>query len=135
MRWYRRLHWQTLMAMGVGALTGLIFGETAASTFGWIGDLFMKLLRMIIVPLVFTSIIAGVASVGGGKALGRLFSKTLGYYVLSSLVADGGRTADGQPHPSGRWRQYDRDASRGIFLNWRRLPLLLNCCWTSYRKT
>ena len=41
----------------------------------------------IIVPLVLTSIISGVASVGGGRSLGRLFSKTLGYYVLSSFFA------------------------------------------------
>jgi len=85
--WYRQLHWQVLVAMVVGAITGLVVGEPAADSFGWIGDLFMKLLRMIIVPLVLTSIISGVASVGGGKALGRLFSKTLGYYVLSSLLA------------------------------------------------
>jgi Na+/H+-dicarboxylate symporter len=87
MPWYRKLHWQTLMAMVVGALTGLLAGEPAAMALGWIGDLFMKLLRMIIVPLVLTSIISGVASVGGGKALGRLFGKTIGYYVLSSLLA------------------------------------------------
>jgi len=73
--------------MVVGAITGFVFGEPAASAFGWIGDLFMKLLRMIIVPLVLTSIISGVASIGGGKALGRLFSKTMGYYLLSSLLA------------------------------------------------
>lgn len=85
--WYRRLHWQVLIAMVLGALTGLIFGEPAAARIGWIGDLFMRLLRMIIVPLVLTSIISGVASVGGGRALGRLFSKTLGYYVLSSFLA------------------------------------------------
>jgi proton glutamate symport protein len=85
--WYRRLHWQVLVAMLAGALTGLAFGPPAAETLGWLGDLFMKLLRMIIVPLVLTSIISGVASVGGGKALGRLFGKTLGYYVLSSLLA------------------------------------------------
>ena len=85
--WYRRLHWQVLVAMVVGAITGLVVGAPAAELFGWIGDLFMKLLRMIIVPLVLTSIISGVASVGGGRALGRLFSKTLGYYLLSSLLA------------------------------------------------
>ncbi len=85
--WYRQLHWQVLVAMGLGAMTGAIFGAPAADQLGWIGDLFMKLLRMIIVPLVLTSIISGVASVGGGRALGRLFSKTLGYYVLSSFLA------------------------------------------------
>lgn len=85
--WYMKLHWQVAVAMVAGAITGLIFGEQAAVTLGWLGDLFMKLLRMIIVPLVLTSIISGVASVGGGKALGRLFGKTLGYYVLSSLLA------------------------------------------------
>jgi proton glutamate symport protein len=85
--WYRQLHWQVLLAMVLGAITGAIFGEPAAVRLGWIGDLFMKLLRMVIVPLVLTSIISGVASVGGGRALGRLFSKTLGYYVLSSFLA------------------------------------------------
>ena len=85
--WYRRLHWQVLAAMALGALTGLAFGAPAAAQIGWIGDLFMRLLRMVIVPLVLTSIISGVASVGGGRALGRLFGKTLGYYLLSSLLA------------------------------------------------
>ena len=85
--WYRQLHWQVLAAMVAGAITGVVVGEPAAESFGWIGDLFMKLLRMIIVPLVLTSIISGVASVGGGRALGRLFSKTLAYYLLSSLLA------------------------------------------------
>jgi len=85
--WYLRLHWQVLIAMVLGALTGMVFGAPAAERLGWIGDLFMKLLRMVIVPLVLTSIISGVASVGGGRALGRMFSKTLGYYVLSSLLA------------------------------------------------
>jgi proton glutamate symport protein len=85
--WYRRLHWQVLAAMVAGALVGSVFGEPMAARVGWIGDLFMKLLRMIIVPLVLTSIISGVASVGGGRALGRLFSKTMGYYVLTSFLA------------------------------------------------
>ena len=85
--WYRRLHWQVLIAMAVGGLVGAVFGEPMADRVGWIGDLFMRLLRMVIVPLVLTSIISGVASVGGGRSLGRLFSKTMGYYVLSSFLA------------------------------------------------
>ena len=85
--WYRRLHWQVAAAMVLGALVGGFGGEGAAEALGWIGDLFMRLLRMIIVPLVLTSIVSGVASVGGGRAIGRLFSKTLGYYVTSSLLA------------------------------------------------
>ena len=85
--WYRRLHWQVLAAMALGLITGWAFGLPAANAIGWIGELFMKLLRMIIVPLVLTSIVSGVASVGGGRAIGRLFSKTMGYYVLSSMLA------------------------------------------------
>ena len=85
--WYRQLHWQVLVAMAAGVVTGLVGGATAAAWVGWLGTLFMRLLRMIIVPLIITSIVSGVASVGGGRALGRLFSKTLGYYVLSSALA------------------------------------------------
>ncbi len=85
--WYGRLHWQVLIAMVLGALLGYVGGEPIANRIGWIGTLFMRLLRMVIVPLVLTSIISGVASVGGGRSLGRLFSKTMGYYVLSSFLA------------------------------------------------
>jgi len=85
--WYGRLHWQVLIAMVLGALPGFVGGEPVANRIGWIGTLFMRLLRMVIVPLVLTSIISGVASVGGGRSLGRLFSKTMGYYLLSSFLA------------------------------------------------
>jgi Na+/H+-dicarboxylate symporter len=73
--------------MLAGIATGLLIGPPAAARIGWIGDLFMRLLRMIIVPLVLTSIITGVASLGGGREVGRMFGKTLGYYALSSLLA------------------------------------------------
>jgi Na+/H+-dicarboxylate symporter len=75
------------MAMGLGLATGLLGGTVAADKIGWIGDLFINLLKMIILPLIFTSIVSGVASVGGGRDLGRLFSKTMGYYVLTSMLA------------------------------------------------
>jgi Na+/H+-dicarboxylate symporter len=75
--------------MIVGLLLGGndLFGAAAAENLGWLGTLFVRLLRMIIVPLVITSVISGVASVGGGRTLGRMFGKTLGYYVLSSFLA------------------------------------------------
>ncbi len=85
--WWKQLHWQILIAMAVGIGAGVIGGEPLADSVEWLGQLFMRLLRMVIVPLVFTSIVAGVASVGSGRAVGRLFSKTLGYYVLTSMLA------------------------------------------------
>jgi proton glutamate symport protein len=85
--WFRRLHWQILIAMLVGTIAGLIGGDAVVPKVGWLGSLFIRLLKMVIVPLILTSIISGVAAVGGGRDLGRLFGKTLGYYVLSSTLA------------------------------------------------
>ena len=86
--WYKRLHWQVLIAMLLGIGIGLSPGGAAvADNVGWVGGLFMRLLRMIIVPLVITSIISGVASAGSGRTVGRMFGKTLGYYMVSSLLA------------------------------------------------
>jgi len=85
--WYRQLHWQIFLGMGLGLAAGLVGGEALAERVGWLGSLFVRVLKMVIIPLVITSIITGVASVGGGRDLGRLFGKTLGYYVLSSALA------------------------------------------------
>ena len=86
--WYMRLHWQVLIAMALGISVGLLpIGETVEAYVGWVGSLFMRLLKMIILPLVITSIVSGVASAGSGRTVGRMFGKTLGYYLVSSLLA------------------------------------------------
>ncbi len=86
--WYMRLHWQVLIAMALGIGVGLLpGGEVVEAYVGWVGSLFMRLLKMIILPLVITSIVSGVASAGSGRTVGRMFGKTLGYYMASSLLA------------------------------------------------
>jgi proton glutamate symport protein len=50
-------------------------------------NIFMSLLKMLIVPLVLSSIVTGVAGISGGKEFGRLGAKTLGYYMTTSFLA------------------------------------------------
>ncbi len=84
---YRQLWFQTLLAIIIGVVVGFATDGKSAQWFGWLGIIFVRLLKMVIVPLILTSIVTGVASVGGGKSLGRLGVKTLSYYLLTSLMA------------------------------------------------
>ncbi len=86
-KWHQQLHWRIGVAMLAGIVAGWLGGEPLAEAIGWLGTLFIRLLKMVIVPLVLTSILMGVASVGGASGVGRLFGKTLGYYMLTSLLA------------------------------------------------
>jgi Na+/H+-dicarboxylate symporter len=86
MIWKLKLHWQVFIGMGLGALVALVIPD-AAPAVGAMGTIFMRLLRMVIVPLIFTSIVTGVAGIGDPRTLGRLGSKTLLYYVTTSLLA------------------------------------------------
>jgi Na+/H+-dicarboxylate symporter len=85
--WHQRLHVQIFAAMILGFALALLFGEGAVRAVGWMGDLFVRLLKMVIVPLILSSIISGVASVGGGRSLGRLGAKTVLYYLVTSFLA------------------------------------------------
>ncbi|MFQ3578280.1 MAG: dicarboxylate/amino acid:cation symporter [Verrucomicrobiia bacterium] len=96
------VHWQILgalaLATGVALLLrafagpnseGNLPGATAAflETSRFIGDLFMRGLKMIIVPLIVTSVVAGIASLQGVSGFGRLGLKTALFYICSSMVA------------------------------------------------
>lgn len=80
------LHFQILIMLLAGGLFGYYFSDITRYT-NWIGDLFLRALNMIIVPLIFCSITTGVASVGSSGNLGRLGIKTMGFYLLSSFAA------------------------------------------------
>ena len=89
-----KLHWQILIALGLAVLVGLaldretgILGVTFYSIFDFVGKLFLNALKMLIVPLIISSIIVGVAGVGGTHGLGRLGGKTIGYYAMTSTLA------------------------------------------------
>jgi len=80
------LYYQILIALITGGLFGYFFHDKVIYT-NWAGEIFLRALNMIIVPLILCSITTGVASVGSGGSLGRLGLKTMGFYVLSTLAA------------------------------------------------
>jgi proton glutamate symport protein len=80
------LHYQILVAIIAGGLFGYFFNDKVVYT-NWAGEVFLRALNMIIIPLILFSITTGVASVGSSGNLGRLGLKTMGFYLLSSLIA------------------------------------------------
>lgn len=89
-----KLHYQILIALGLAVLAGTWSGTDGAllgirlyATYDFIGQLFLNGLKMLIVPLVVSSIIVGMMGIGSGEAVGRLGGKTLIYYATTSLFA------------------------------------------------
>ncbi|MDZ7743048.1 MAG: dicarboxylate/amino acid:cation symporter [Bacteroidota bacterium] len=80
------LHWQILLALVLGILYGIVI-PAYVDYISWMGDLFIRALKMIIIPLILSSIISGVTSIGNAENLGRLGLKTISYYVLTSILA------------------------------------------------
>ena len=95
----KQLHWQILISMLLGIIVGsyiknnFIFVLSSDSLLGLyelfvsFGVIFIKLLKMIIIPLIFTSILVGITSIGVTKRLGKLGLKTILYYMSTSLFA------------------------------------------------
>ena len=81
-----KLHWQILIALIIAVLYGLFLTDYAYLV-TWMGDLFLRALKMIIIPLILTSIVSGVSSIGDAQNLGRLGLKTVTYYISTSLFA------------------------------------------------
>ena len=89
-----KLHWQIIICMILGTISGIFFNQlgnyennAVYTVILLLGDIFIRLLKMVIVPLIFTSIIMGISSIKDQSKIGRLGFKTLIYYVCTSLMA------------------------------------------------
>ena len=81
------LIWQ----ISIGFIAGILFGRMASpEVVGYVqplGSIFMAMLNMLIVPLVLSSLIVGVSSLGDLKALGRIGVKTVVLYLVTTAIA------------------------------------------------
>lgn len=84
---YRSLTFWIFVGLFGGIAAGHLVGEAILPVAGPLSDIFLRLLRMAIMPLIITSLTAAVISVGGRRDLGILGGKTFAYYITSSLLA------------------------------------------------
>lgn len=87
------LHWQVLIALLLAVLAGWLSGTEGSflglrlyAVYDFVGTLFLNALKMLIIPLIVSSVIVGVGGVGGA-ALGKLGGKTVIYYLATTTVA------------------------------------------------
>jgi len=86
------LHWKIIIGMVLGVVYGLIANQMGWFSFtnDWIkpwGTIFVNLLKLIAVPLVFASLIKGVASLSDISRLSRIGGKTIAFYLVSTVIA------------------------------------------------
>ena len=77
---------KVFLGFGIGAVLGLVFQEKILFVQP-VGDLFLKLIQMIVIPLIFCSIISGIASIGDVAKLKRIGAKVMGFYVVTTILS------------------------------------------------
>jgi aerobic C4-dicarboxylate transport protein len=83
---YTSLYFQVLIAIGVGVALGYFFPSTGAKMKPF-GDGFIKLIKMMIAPIIFTTVVVGIAKIGDMKKVGRVGLKALIYFEVVSTLA------------------------------------------------
>ena len=85
--WFEIALWKRILAaLVVGVIVGMVWGP-GSENIAWMGDVFMRLIRMVVVPLVFVTLVSGVVSMGDPSKLGSLGVKTLAIYMATTLGA------------------------------------------------
>ena len=88
------LHWQIAIALALSVLVAwpsgpetTLFGVALVEVLDFFGGLFLNALKMVVVPLIVSSIIVGVRNMAGQDAFGRVGAKTVGFYLVTGLIA------------------------------------------------
>src|SRR5262245_21845320 len=83
---YKELSLQILLAMLLGVLTGWLW-PGSADAMKPLGDFFINLVRMLVAPIIFCTVVHGIASVGEAKRVGRVAIKALVYFEVVTTIA------------------------------------------------
>ena len=85
--WFRIPLWQRVIAaLVLGIITGLVWGADAVAI-KWIGDLFIRAIKMLVVPLIFFSLVAGVASIGDIRKLGAVGGRSMLLFLVTGQIS------------------------------------------------
>ena len=85
--WFGIVLWKRILAaLVLGGIFGLLVGDQAESI-KWIGDIFVRLIRMLIVPLVFVTLVSGVTAIQDPKRLGSIGGRAIGLYLATTASA------------------------------------------------
>lgn len=82
------LAWQMMIGLALGVIVGaMVDAELAKTYLQPLGDLFIRLIRMVVVPLVIATIIAGAAGISDTSKLGRVATKVLMVYAITTAIS------------------------------------------------
>src|SRR5260370_34535733 len=84
--WYRKLGMQVLVSLVLGIAVGLIFPKFGAQL-KILGDIFLALIKAGVAPLVFLTIVHGIASAGDARSAGRGRLRSIVYFEMVSTIA------------------------------------------------
>ena len=88
--WFRIKFWKrVVLGFVLGALAGWLFGPNAETWFGWLGDLYVTMIKMIAVPLVFFAVISAVSALSGQKSMAALGGRTFLWFAITAMLAVG----------------------------------------------
>jgi aerobic C4-dicarboxylate transport protein len=83
---YKHLYFQVLVAIAIGVILGYKY-PAAGAAMKPLGDAFIKMIKMMIAPIIFTTVVLGIAKIGDMKKVGRVGLKALIYFELVSTFA------------------------------------------------